>query len=38
MVDLSKTERWIFHFRFRLIFINMFLFNKTHELFDFKTP
>ena len=37
-VDLSKTMSGIFHFRFRLVFVKcIFLFNKMHGLFDFKT-
>ena len=36
--SLSKTVCEIFHFRFRSVFIKfMFLFNKMHTLFDFKT-
>ena len=37
-VRLSKTVCGIFHLRFRSVFIKfIFLFNKMHELFDFKT-
>ena len=35
---LSKSVRGIFHFRFLLVFMKvLFLFNKMHGLFDFKT-
>ena len=38
MVHLSKTVRGIFHFRFHLVFIKVYIFfNKKHGLFDFKT-
>ena len=38
MVHLSKTVCGIFHFRFRLVLLNfIFLLNKKHGLFDFKT-
>ena len=37
-VRLSKTVCGIFHFRFRFILLKfIFLFNKMHGLFDFKT-
>ena len=37
-VHFSKTVRGIFHFRFFLLLLKfIFLFNKIHGLFDFKT-
>ena len=37
-VCLSKIGCGIFHFRFRFVLIKvLFLFNKMHRLFDFKT-
>ena len=38
MVHLSKTVCGIFHLRFCLIFIKLYIFvQKKHWLFDFKT-